>query len=74
MMDFVFVVWQGVVGLVFVVFQYVLFVGLVEVDVVGQFVDDEDVQFGDYFWFQVGGCGQLWIEDGWMQVGEQVQL
>ncbi len=56
------------------VLQHALLAGLAEADAAGQFADDEDVQPGDHFRLQAGGRGQLRIEDGRTQVGEQAQL
>ena len=72
--DFALAVRQGVVGLALAVLQHALLAGLAEVDAAGQFADDEDVQPGDHFRLQAGGRGQLRIEDGRTQVGEQAQL
>ena len=47
--------------------------GLAEIDVAGQFTDDDDVQAGDDLRAQGGGGGQLRVEDGRAQVGKETQ-
>ncbi len=47
---------------------------LTEVNVAGQFADDQDIQPGNDFRLQRRGVRQFGIQDGRAQVGEQVQI
>ncbi len=71
---FAFAVWQGVVSLAFAALKLALAARRAEVDATGQLTDDQNVQARDDFRLQRRRVGQLRIENGRPQVGEQAQL
>ena len=71
--DFRFAVQHGVEADALAVF-FTHAARLAEVDVAGQFADDQDVQPGHHFRLQRRGIGQFRIKNRRTQVGEQVQI
>ncbi|MNN05255.1 hypothetical protein D3C81_1180090 [compost metagenome] len=72
--DFAFAVGQRVVGLAFAAFEFTLATRGTEVDATGQLANDEDIQTRNDFRLERRRVGQLRVEDGRTQVGEQAQL
>ena len=47
---------------------------LAEIDIAGQFADDQDIQPGNDFRFQRRSIGQFRVKNGRTQIGEQVEV
>ena len=48
--------------------------GRTEINVAGQFADDEDVEARDNFGFHCGGIGERGPDDGGTEIGEEIKL